>query len=279
MLHTSLRMIGLGVRGAPALYDALIGHVTVNDTALVVPAFTYNCEDPAGWNDPPVPSGQLEAYRASVTPFDRLTTSVHPEIGFMPEFIRRQIGARRSNHPVLSFAAVGPRAAEAVDNQPLHMPLGPESPLGWLVANRGVVVMAGTGMAALTLLHLAETLAPVSYVRHARRRVLSQEGWMWYWGAPSDGHGFSKAAAVLDEATLTLGRLGHAETRVVDAPLLVELAVDRLSREPGWLLCEDPACVPCSMAWRYIRGEVQSVAYGEQGVYLDEGAEADAEPD
>lgn len=264
MLHTSLRMVGLGVRGAPALYDALFDHVTLNSTALITPAFTYNCEDPAAWHDPPVPSGQLETYRANVIPYDRLVTRVHPELGFMPEFIRRQAGARRGDHPVLSFAAVGPRAAEAVESQPLHMPLGPESPLGWLVANRGVVVMVGTGVASLTLLHLAETLAPISYVRSGRRRVLGQGGWVWYWGAPSDGHGFGNASEVLDEATLTVGRIGHAATRVVDAAAVVERAVGRLSREPGWLLCADPACPPCSLAWRYIRGEVEYIAYGER---------------
>jgi len=246
------------------LFDALHAHAIEHDTAIIVPTFTYQCEDPAAWYEPVISPELLPEYQARTTTFDPATTPVSPDLGFMPEYVRRQAGSHRSNHPVLSFAATGPRASEAVCGQGLDYPLGPNSPLGWLCNNHGVVLMVGTDLTAMTIIHLAETIAPVSYVQATRRHVRSQAGWIWYWGAPACSNGFSKVstAGILDEVTLSIGWVGMAETRVVDAGPLVQAILVRLRGDPAWLLCDNPACPPCTLARQYLAGKIDDQTGG-----------------
>ncbi len=264
MLHASLRILGLGRDGAGMLCSAVLRHVETDGSALLVPAFTYACEDPAAWLAPPVPADRLAACQAATPTFDPATTPVDTALGHLPEHVRRLPGAKRSSHPVLSFLAVGPRAAEATASQPLDLPLGPDSALGWLYRHDGVVVAAGTGIKTMTVLHLAETLAPVSAVRATRRRVRSAEGWVWYWGAPACAEGFPAAAAALDGATLNQGLLGGALTRLVAVRKLVDEVVRGLRADPAWLLCEDPACPYCNLARRYLDGEIEAIVSGDE---------------
>ena len=267
LLHTSLRKLGLGRSGAPALYQALLQHANDQGSAVVTPSFTYDCEDPAAWLESP-PSPELLAERqASTPPYDRLASPVHRELGYMPEYVRSQPGSHRSNHPVLSFAAFGPHATEAVARQRLHFPLGTQSPLGWLCDQQGVVLMIGTDLTTMTLIHLAETTTPTSYVRATCRRVRSAAGWVWYWGAPSScSDGFTKAAAALERATLARGKLGAAETCVVSAADLVESIRGKLISDPAWLLCDRPGCRGCGLARQYLAGEIDHIISGDLNV-------------
>ena len=265
LVHASLRRVGLGLDGAPALYQGLLDHARGGNTAVILPAFTYQCEDPAAWVNPLLPRDQIPGRRALTPAFDPLTTPVNPEIGFMAEYVRRQPGTRRSDHPVLSFTAIGPQAGAAVAGQGLNLPLGSASPLGWLVDQHGAVLLVGTGLAAMTLLHLAETTAPISYVRSSRCRARTKQGWTWFWGSPGDGRDFAKAGSLLSDATVGRGRIGHADALVIDAAAFTSAARDRLSDDPGWLLCDDPACPFCALARRYLAGEVTEIVYGEQG--------------
>lgn len=264
LLHASLRRTGLGRDGAALISAVLLRHMQAHQSALLVPSFTYECEDPAAWPAPPAPAEQLAALQASRQAYDPATTPVDRELGYLPEHIRQMPGAYRSTHPVLSLAAIGPRAAEATAGQPLHLPLGPESPLGWLYARDGVVMMAGTGLKTMTVIHLAETLAPVSAVRATRRRVKSAQGWVWYWGAPACGEGFPVAGDILEGATIGVGLLGSAPTRVVAVRPFVDGVVRRLRLDPGWLLCQDPACPFCALARRYLDGDIDSIISGDE---------------
>jgi len=264
MIHASLRRVGLGRDGAPALYQTLLRQAHAHGTAAIMPAFSYQCEDPAAWMDPPLPASQVAARQEQTPAFDRSRSPVHAEIGFLAEYFRRQPGTVRSIHPVLSFSAIGPAAAAATGSQGLHFPLGPVSPLGWLVEQHGIVLLVGTGLATLTLMHLAETAAAVSYVRASRCRVRTKQGWTWYWGSPGDRRNFSKAADLLAAATVARGPLGKADAVAVDAAHFTSALISRLDADPGWLLCDDPGCPFCLAARRYLAGLQPEIVYGEQ---------------
>jgi|GEM_PF-698873 len=263
LVHSSLRRIGLGAAGAPALFEALAAWAERGGTAGLMPSFSYSAEDPAAWIAPPLPAAEIPAAQAATQPYERELTPVSADIGFMPEYTRRQPGAVRSGHPTLSFCAIGPVAAEAVAGHPLDMPFGLASPLGWLCRHHGLVLMAGTGLDSLTLVHLAETLAPVSHVRASRRRARTTDGWRWFWGSPSCSEGFGVLRGLVDAATVAQGMVGRAEARLLDAVRLVETTLAQLTRDPGWLLCPaEQDCLPCGLARDYLNGRRTTVSYG-----------------
>jgi aminoglycoside N3'-acetyltransferase len=62
----------------------------------------------------------------------------------------------RGNHPLCSFAAVGPLAEDITACQ---SPLDVYAPLEALTQRNGAVLLAGVGIEKMTLLHLAEKAA------------------------------------------------------------------------------------------------------------------------
>lgn len=272
MVHTSLRRLGLGREGAPALFKAVAGWYGLQadggdaGTAggVIVPSFAWSTEDPAGWKGPwRPPSHEIADRQARVRPYDPARTPVASELGFFPEYFRTQPGVVRGTHPSLAFAGFGRTAAHSVKAQPLHFPFGPESPLGWLYRADGKVLMVGTDLTSMTLLHLAETLSPRSYVGAASRRVLSAEGWVWYDGAPTCGKGFVRAEAVWEPAVAGRGHLGTASVVTVRARTLVDLVLAQLYKDPTWLLCGAGTCPFCDLARSWLSGEVDHIWYGD----------------
>jgi aminoglycoside 3-N-acetyltransferase len=77
-------------------------------------------------------------------------------MGVLAEHIRTYPGARRSAHPQSSFAAVGPRANQAMAVHDLDCHLGERSPLGWLYDADAAILLIGVGYSVCTAFHLAE---------------------------------------------------------------------------------------------------------------------------
>lgn len=282
MVHTSLRSLGLGHAGAPALFQALEGWLALGGNSagggsegcvgssdagggVLVPSFCWSTEDPAGWLEPyRLPPHEWAERQARVRPYNPATSPVESEIGFFPEYFTRQPGVVRGSHPSLAFAGLGRAAIDAVMRQPLHDPFGPGSPVGRLCqAADGKVLMVGTDLTSLTLLHLAETLSPRSYVRAASRRVLAPDGWVWYHGAPSCGKGFVRAADVWEPAIAGRGRLASAAATLVNARPLIDLVLPRLAASPAWLLCRQGTCPFCDLSWAWLNGEIDHIWYGD----------------
>ncbi|WP_033340033.1 aminoglycoside N(3)-acetyltransferase [Catenuloplanes japonicus] len=154
LVHGSLRALGWVVGGAEAVVLAL-RDVLGPDGTLVVPTHTPVNSDPARWINPPVPVEWWEVIRAETPAFDPARTPSR-FMGAIAEQVRTWPGARRSTHPQLSFAALGPRAAEITDGHALDDGLGETSPLGRLYRLGADVLMLGTGWDTCTSLHLAE---------------------------------------------------------------------------------------------------------------------------
>lgn len=73
--------------------------------------------------------------------------------------LRTWPGARRSDHPARSFAAVGKHAEYLTGNHDLSHIFGQNSPLDKLYELDGYVLLIGVGHDKNTSLHLAETRA------------------------------------------------------------------------------------------------------------------------
>ena len=66
-------------------------------------------------------------------------------MGSVPELVRTWPGARRSDHPHVSFAALGPAADQIVRDHRLDSMLGEPSPLARVYALGGDVLLLGVG--------------------------------------------------------------------------------------------------------------------------------------
>lgn len=94
--------------------------------------------------------------------YDPEVSDIDREMGAIPAAVLALPARVRGNHPLDSFTAVGPRAAELVRGQ---APLDVYAPLDALARTGGFVVLAGVGLERMTLLHEAEKEAGRSLFR------------------------------------------------------------------------------------------------------------------
>lgn len=171
-------------------------------------------------------------------------TFFHPDLPPDPEWepfwevARRLPGARRSEHPVLSFLAVGPQAGAAASAQSI---LDPWGPIRWLHAEGGDVILVGADHTMNVAIHYVEAMAGrKTFVRWALmdRRVVELPGF------PGCRRGFEAAGPCLEPVTR---RVYIGEWTVQGLPLkpMVERLLEVLRRDPMALLCEDPLCLSC----------------------------------
>jgi aminoglycoside 3-N-acetyltransferase len=166
MLHASLRSVGWVVGGPDVVLDALRDTLGPDGTLCMYAGWEDSTYEMASW-----PADRQRAYLEERPAFDAQTSRASPEWGLLPERLRTTLGARRSNHPEASVAAVGPRAEWLTSDHPLQYGFGPGSPFERLVQARGDVLLLGSPHGAVTLLHYAEHLAQVPNKRVARYRV------------------------------------------------------------------------------------------------------------
>jgi aminoglycoside N3'-acetyltransferase len=138
------------------------------------------------------------------------------------------------------------------ENQPWDHGLGPGSPLAKLVEADGQVLLLGTALDRLTILHHAESLVDSPHKRLASHVIPVREGGGVIWRDVCD-HDTSTAIGAfpyeravgdrdpfavigqlaLDAGCGAAGRVGAAESHLFPARPLVRLGVEWLSREFG----------------------------------------------
>jgi aminoglycoside 3-N-acetyltransferase len=155
MLHASVRALGWVVGGPRVVLDALLDLLSPGGTLMMLASWEGN---PYGMQD--WPAATRAAWLAECPPFDPVTSPAdHRELSILAEYLRTWPGARRSDHPLASFVAVGARAEELTARHPWQYGHGPDGPLARLCAADGAVLLLGASLANVTLLHHAEHLA------------------------------------------------------------------------------------------------------------------------
>jgi aminoglycoside 3-N-acetyltransferase len=94
--------------------------------------------------------GTRRVYRPDTDALDRAS------MGAIPAAVLAMTERVRGDHPLASFSAVGPLAAELISRQ---APLRVNGSLEALTERDGCVVLMGVGLDCMTLLHLAEQVA------------------------------------------------------------------------------------------------------------------------
>ena len=144
MVHASLRAVGPVAGGGDTVMRALLDAVGESGTLAAY----------VDWED-------------EGSPFDPAASRAARSHGVLAELLRGWPGARRSLNPGASMAAVGARAEWLCADHPLRYGYGPGSPLAKLVEAGGKVLLLGSSLENVTLLHHAEDVA-----RLAGKRVL-----------------------------------------------------------------------------------------------------------
>ncbi len=227
LVHSSLSSLGWVCGGALAVVQAL-RDVLGPDGTLVVPTHTPDNSDPALWQHPPVPETWWPVIREHMPAFDPARTPSR-WMGQMAEVVRTWPGARRSDHPQVSFAAVGPQAAAVVAGHRLDDMLGDSSPLGHVYDLDGDVLLIGVGHDSNTSLHLAEyrVARPVRALLAAA--IQSGDGrrrWVEWEDIDLDESRFARIGADLEQTgVVQIGLVGSAESRLMRQRDAVDFAV------------------------------------------------------
>jgi aminoglycoside 3-N-acetyltransferase len=159
------------------------------------------------------------------------------EMGILAETLRRHAAAKRSFHPILSFAGVN--ADFALERQTIYDPL---APIGALAQKNGWVLLIGVDHTVNTSIHYAEKLAGrKQFIRWAlaRRRIIQCPGF------PGDSSGFNEIAQYLgnDVETVTIG---EARVQAVQLNNLIDRVKILIKANSCALLCERSNCPRCN---------------------------------
>jgi aminoglycoside 3-N-acetyltransferase len=151
-------------------------------------------------------------------------------MGAIAEVVRTWPGARRSNHPQLSFAALGPAADRIVADHPLDAALGEDSPLGRINQLDGDVLLLGVGHGSNTSLHLAEYRVPAPPRRTEGAAIVAPGGdpvWTTWVDVAVTETDFERLGADLETTgAVRVGPVAAATARLMRQRAAVDFAVE-----------------------------------------------------
>jgi len=233
IVHSSLSSFGQVEGGAQTVVSALR---SVFPT-VIVPTFTYQTMiTPLSGPEHNAITYGSGADQNRMAEFFSPKMPADPLMGVIPETLRRQPSATRSNHPIQSFARI--HAEKFLAAQDLSNPLGP---LEALEQAGGWAVLLGVDHTTNTSIHYAERLAGR---RQFVRWALTPKGVVECPGFPGCSAGFQAVAPEVERYTRQV-QIGAALVQAVPLKMLFKAVVAMIKKDPLALLCQQADCERC----------------------------------
>ncbi|HTP00966.1 MAG TPA: AAC(3) family N-acetyltransferase [Anaerolineales bacterium] len=232
--HASLKSFGEVVGGADAVLRALLDSVW----ALVMPTFTYATmvTPQVGPPNNGIRYGSEQDLNRMAEPFSR-DMPADKQMGIIPETLRLHPRARRSIHPIQSFAGI--YAEKFLAAQTMQEPLGP---IRALAEAEGWALLLGVDHTVNTSIHYAEVLAGRrTFTRWAviADRIVECPGF------PGDSAGFDAITPYVAGITRRV-KAGSAYVQAMPLRGLIQIVTERIKADPLALLCNRPDCMRCN---------------------------------
>lgn len=249
LVHAGLSDLGYLVHGVDAVRLAL-ARVLGPEGTLLVPTFTGDSMDPSCWVDPALPAEMWNEVRDGMPCFDARRT-LPREMGNLALSVALDPQARRSNHPLASFAALGPMAEELTRVHDLRDPFGRKGPLGRALELDADVLLIGVNQTRNSAFYLAQCLADVSAVRKNRGAFLAEvEGrreWIVPERLPVCSEGFSRIEDEISaRGLIRVARAGDGTCRLMRLGPLVAFLEHQFRLWPRSVACGDATCAQCA---------------------------------
>jgi aminoglycoside 3-N-acetyltransferase len=233
IVHASLKAFGQVDGGAEAVVAALVKSFP----AVLAPTFTYKTMVTPGIG--PDDNGIVYGSGADLNKMAEFFTPnmpADPLMGVIPETLRLRPDARRSAHPILSFAGIHADALLAA--QTLAEPFGP---LGALEKAGGWVLLMGVDHTVNTGIHYAEKRSGrKTFVRWA----LTPEGVRECPSFPGCSTGFDAIVPEVEKQARRV-KIGEATVQAVPLKMLVKAVKALIKKDPLALLCQQEDCARC----------------------------------
>jgi len=234
--HASLRSLGSVDAGT------LLSAILESTRGIVMPTFTYKTmlNPEVGPIHNGMTYGSEDNLNKLAEPF-HADIPVDKSMGVLPEVLRKHPQAKRSMHPIQSFAGIG---AEAVINS--QSSYEPFAPIAALAEQDAWVLLLGVDHRVNTSIHYGEKLAGrMQFIRWAltRDKVVECPGF------PGDSEGFNAIAPEVEKYTRRAEINGGA-VQAVHLKSLLNVTVEMIHSNPYALLCGRPDCERCE-AVRY----------------------------
>ena len=240
--HASLKSFGEVDGGAWTLLRAVLDSVG----ALMMPTFTYKTMITPNVGPPNngITYGAEQDLNLMAEPFtpnmpcDKL-------MGIVPETLRNLPNAKRTSHPIQSFAGI--RAEKFLAVQTIQNPL---ASIAALAEADGWVLLLGVDHTVDTSIHYGEKLAGrKQFLRWALmpNRIVECPGF------PGDSAGFNAIAPVLVNDTRAI-QIGNTVVQAVPLKVLFFKVINSIKENPLALLCQQDDCERCTAVREAVLG-------------------------
>lgn len=220
------------VHASPAVdANALLSSLLETTGGFFTPTFTPKALLPIDFH-PVHTKADAKTLAKSFTP----SMPADEAFGSFPELVRGHSKAKRSLHPVLSFAGI--RADSALHTQTVREPY---SPIATLAEEDGVILLIGLDQRVNFSIHYGEKLAGrMQFIRWA----MTENGVVECPNFPGDSEGFNAITLTLKPFT----RQTEVDGIIIQAiPVneLLKAIVNKIHEDAYSLLCGRPDCERC----------------------------------
>jgi aminoglycoside 3-N-acetyltransferase len=251
--HASLKAFGHVVGGADTLLRATLDSVL----SLVMPTFTYKTmiTPEVGPPNNGITYGRERDLNRLAEPFTP-NMPAEKQMGILSETLRHHPRAKRTLHPIQSFAGIC--ADKFLAAQTLQNPLGL---IGALAEADGWVLLLGVDHTANTSIHYAERLASR---KQFTRWALLPDRIIECPGFPGDSAGFDAVAPDLLKETRQVSA-GDAMVQAISLRALIQVATERIQGDPLAFLCKRANCERCNGVRDAVATVLQDIGAAEFG--------------